>query len=405
MSPEAAESQNEAKRSPAAADLGEGLSAAGPGLALLSPLQLGALHLPNRVIMAPMTRSRAGEGSVPRPLNGAYYEQRASAGLIITEATQVAPEGVGYAGTPGIHTGAQVEGWRAVTRAVHRSGGRIFLQLWHVGRISHPSLQPGGALPVAPSAIAPAGETHTSAGAAVPFVTPRALETAEIPAVVRQYAEGARNAREAGFDGVELHGANGYLIDQFLRSGTNTRGDRYGGSVENRARFLLEVTAAVVEVWGAGRVGVRFSPTGAFNDMHDDDPLRTFTHAASALNDFTLAYLHVVEARPQADAATTKQAGVYVTPALRRVFHGSLVVNAGYDRDSAEAAIREGAADAVAFATAFLANPDLPRRFALGAPLNVPDRATFYGGDAHGYIDYPALAAVNTGAPGDGNQP
>jgi len=357
-------------------------------LKLLSPVRLGELELPNRVLMAPMTRNRAAAGNVPTDLNATYYAQRASAGLIVTEATQVSPRGVGYPGTPGIHTDDQVEGWRKVTRAVHERGGRIFLQLWHVGRISHPDLQPGGELPVAPSAIAPAGQAMTLAGPQ-PFVTPRALAEGEIPGVVAEFSAGARRARQAGFDGIEIHGANGYLIDQFLRSGSNTRSDRYGGTPANRARFLLEVTAAVVDAWGGGgRVGVRLSPTSAFNDMRDGDPLATFAHAAAALDGFGLAYLHVVEMRPVAPDLP------HATPVLRRAFHGPLVLNGGFDRDTAEAALRAGEGDAVAFATKFLANPDLPARLAAGAPLNLPDRATMYGGGAKGYVDYPALDGV-----------
>jgi len=361
-------------------------------LQLLSPVRLGDLELPNRVLMAPMTRNRAAAGNVPTEINATYYAQRASAGLIITEATQVSPQGVGYPGTPGIHTDDQVAGWRLVTRAVHQRGGRIFLQLWHVGRISHPDLQPDGATPVAASAIAPAGQAMTLAGPK-PFVTPRALAASEIPGVVGQFAEGARRARDAGFDGVELHGANGYLIDQFLRSGSNTRTDGYGGSAANRARFLLEVVAAVSEAWGGGsRVGVRLSPVSAFNDMRDDDPLATFSHAAAALGERGLAYLHVVEQRPIAGGQ------LFVTPALRRAFRGPVVINGGLDRDSAEAALRHGEGDAAAFAVKFLANPDLPERFAAGAPLNAADRATMYGGGAKGYIDYPALDATPAGA-------
>jgi N-ethylmaleimide reductase len=354
-------------------------------LKLLTPVRLGDLELPNRVLMAPMTRRRAAAGNVPTELNATYYAQRASAGLIVTEATQVSPRGVGYPDTPGIHTEAQVQGWRLVTDAVHQRGGRIFLQLWHVGRISHPDLQPGGVLPIAPSAIAPAGQAMTHAGFK-DFVTPRALDLAEIPGVVAEFAAGARRAREAGFDGVEIHGANGYLVDQFLRSGSNARIDAYGGPPENRARFLVEVARAVVEAWdGGGRVGVRLSPVNAFNDMRDDDPIGTFSHAAEALNELGLAYLHVVEPRP------VPAEGPHVTPALRRAFRGPLVLNGGYDRDSAEAALRAGEGDAVAFAVKFLANPDLPRRLADDAPLNLPDRATMYGGAAAGYTDYPAL--------------
>jgi N-ethylmaleimide reductase len=350
---------------------------------LFTPTQLGALALPNRVVMAPMTRNRAGAGSVPGALAAEYYRQRASAGLIVTEATQVSPQGVGYPGTPGIHDELQVAGWRRVTDAVHAAGGRIFLQLWHVGRISHPSLQPDGALPVAPSAIAAAGDTFTASGPQ-PFVTPRALATAEIPGIVAQFENGARLARAAGFDGVEIHGANGYLIDQFLRDGTNRRTDRYGGSLANRARFLLEVTEAVAGVWGPERVGVRLSPQSDFNDMHDSDPRATFGHAALALAPFGLAYLHVVEPVGTATPLALD---------LKEAFEGPLMVNGGYTRPLAEAVLARGAADLVSFGAPFLANPDLPLRLARNAPLNAPDPATFYGGDAHGYTDYPALAA------------
>jgi len=250
---------------------------------LFSPYKLGDLELPNRMVMAPLTRNRAGDGNVPGQLNATYYTQRVSAGLIIAEATQVSPEGLGYPATPGIHSAAQVAGWKLVTDAVHQHGGRIFLQLWHVGRISHPDLQPDGALPVAPSAIAPKGEAATYEGMK-PFVTPRALETSEIPGIVEQYRQGAKNALEAGFDGVEVHGANGYLLDQFLRDGTNKRTDEYGGSIENRARLLLEVTQAVTEVWGAGRVGVRLSPSGTFNDMHDSLCLECAAESSRSFN-------------------------------------------------------------------------------------------------------------------------
>jgi len=356
-----------------------------PDSDLFSPFQLGPLLLPNRIVMAPMTRNRAGAGNVPTALNAEYYEQRAAAGLITSEASQVSPQGVGYPGTPGIHTDAQVEGWRRVTAAVHRAGGRIFLQLWHVGRISHPSLQPDGALPVAPSAIAAAGEAFTGGGPQ-PFVVPRALEVAEVAGVVAQFEDGARRALAAGFDGVEIHGANGYLIDQFLRDGANHRSDRYGGSMANRARFLLEVTEAVAGVWGAKRVGVRLSPWSDFNDMRDSDPPATFGHAARALAPFGVAYLHVVEpvAGPPAGA-------VPLAPALKAAFGGPLMANGGYTGPLAKAALARGEADLVSFAASFLANPDLPARLARGAPLNAPDAATFYGGDQRGYTDYPAL--------------
>ena len=356
---------------------------------LFSPYKLGDLELPNRMVMAPLTRNRAGDGNVPGQLNATYYTQRVSAGLIIAEATQVSPEGLGYPATPGIHSPAQVAGWKLVTDAVHQHGGRIFLQLWHVGRISHPDLQPDGALPVAPSAIAPKGEAATYEGMK-PFVTPRALETSEIPGIVEQYRQGAKNALEAGFDGVEVHGANGYLLDQFLRDGTNKRTDEYGGSIENRARLLLEVTQAVTEVWGAGRVGVRLSPSGTFNDMHDSDPLATFGYAAEALNRFGLAYLHLIEVVE----ADLRHGGMEVpTSYLRDRFTGTLIVNGGYDLDKSNAVLSSHKADLVAFGTLFIANPDLPQRFALNAPLNPADPSTFYGGGEKGYIDYPFLAA------------
>jgi N-ethylmaleimide reductase len=348
---------------------------------LFTPVTIGTLPLPNRVVMAPMTRNRAGEGNAPTALNVEYYVQRASAGLIVTEATQVSPQGVGYPGTPGIHSDQQVAGWRRVTAAVHAAGGRIFLQLWHVGRISHPSLQPNGGLPVAPSAIAAKGEAFTLTGMQ-PFPTPRALDTDEIADVVRQYADGARRALDAGFDGVEVHGANGYLIDQFLRDGTNQRSDRYGGSIENRTRFLGEVTDAVVAVWGAERVGLRISPRGEFNDMRDSDPAALFTRVAAQVGAKRLAYLHVVEPVGTADA---------LAPRLRAAFGGPLILNGGFDRAAGDAALGAGSGDLVSFGAPFLANPDLPVRFRVGAPLNTPDHATFYGGAAKGYTDYPAL--------------
>ena len=350
---------------------------------LSSPIRIGPLQLSNRVVMAPMTRNRAGPGNVPTPLNATYYAQRASAGLIITEATQVSPQGVGYPKTPGIHTEEQVAGWRLVTDAVHAANGLIFLQLWHVGRISHPYYQPGGALPVAPSAIKPRGEIHTPQGPK-PFVTPRALDAGEIPGIVARFREGARGARAAGFDGVEIHAANGYLIDQFLRDGTNKRTDRYGGSVEGRARFLIEVVDAVAGVWGADRVGVRLSPVNDFNDMRDGDPARTFSYVAERLNEFGLAYLHVVE-----PASAPR-----ITRLIRERFRGPLMANQGYERESAEAALRSGVADLVSFGRLFLANPDLPARFAEQSPLNEPDPSTFYGGDERGYTDYPTREAL-----------
>lgn len=263
---------------------------------LFSSFQLGSLSLPHRIIMAPLTRMRAGAGNVPQPINAQYYAQRASAALIISEATQISPQGVGYPYTPGIHSSEQIAGWKLVTQAVHDRGGRIFLQLWHVGRVSHPSLQPNGALPVAPSAIAPEGMAATYEGEK-PFVIPRALETEEIPAIVEQYRQAAQNAMEAGFDGVEIHSANGYLLDEFLQDGSNQRSDRYGGSIENRARLLMEVTEAVTSVWGGDRVGVRLSPSSTFMSMQDSNPQALFGYVGKELNRFGLAYLHIVEPR------------------------------------------------------------------------------------------------------------
>jgi N-ethylmaleimide reductase len=345
------------------------------------PYELGDLTLANRTVMAPMTRSRAVDGNVPNPMAATYYLQRASAGLIVTEASQVSPQGVGYIRTPGIHSAGQVAGWKSVTDAVHGAGGKIFLQLWHVGRISHPDFH-GGALPVAPSAIAANGTVFTAQGPK-PMVTPRALELAELPGIVAQFRAGAENAKQAGFDGVELHGANGYLLDQFTRDGTNRRTDAYGGSVENRARLPLEVVDAVVDVWGPARVGYRVSPNGAFNSMADSDPVRTFSHLAEALNRRGIGYLHVVD--PVADGAKR------ISPVLRRIFDGTTIVNGGFDLASANAAIARGEADLVAFGVPFLANPDLPERFRAGAALNAADQATFYTGEAKGYVDYPRL--------------
>lgn len=353
---------------------------------LFTPLQLGPIELRNRLVMAPLTRNRAGPGNVPGALNVEYYDQRASAGLIITEATQISPQGVGYPGTPGIHSPEQTAGWREVTKAVHAKGGRIFLQLWHVGRISHPSLQPNGALPVAPSAIKPDGEAVTYEGMQS-YVTPRALETNEIPGLIADYRAAAQNALEAGFDGVEVHAANGYLLDQFLRDGSNKRQDAYGGSMENRARLMLEVTGAVTEVWGTGRVGVRLSPVNSFNSMSDSNPDETFGYAVRQLNRFDLAYLHVIEA----DFAASANEEPYDKQALRNAFDGVYMANGGYDKLRAEWAVSSGSADLIAFGKLFLANPDLPARLEQGAALNEPDAATFYGGDAAGYTDYPFL--------------
>jgi N-ethylmaleimide reductase len=354
---------------------------------LLSPLLLGDLRLANRVWMAPLTRSRAKQpGDVPWSLNAEYYAQRASAGLIVAEATQVSPQGKGYPFTPGIHTDEQVAGWRLVTDAVHRAGGRIFLQLWHVGRISHVGLQPGGQAPVAPSAIPARSQTWLPDQGPVATSPPRALAAEEIPGIVEQYRDAARRAKDAGFDGVEVHGANGYLLDQFTRDGTNRRTDRWGGSLDDRLRLPLEVAEAVASVWGPGRVGYRVSPTGAFNDMSDSDPVTTFGRLAERLSLLGLGYVHVVESfgSPRRDEDAPR--------AIRAAFRGVYVANGAYTPALARERIRTGQADAVTFGTPFIANPDLPERIRRDAPLATPDPSTFYGGGAKGYTDYPPLA-------------
>lgn len=356
---------------------------------LLSSYRLGDLDLKNRLVMAPMTRSRAVDGNVPNPLAPTYYAQRASAGLIISEATQISPQGVGYIRTPGIHSPEQVAGWRRVTDAVHAAGGLIFAQLWHVGRVSHPDFH-GGALPVAPSALLAVGEVFTPNGK-TSIVVPRALETDEISAIVEQFRQAAINAKAAGFDGVEIHGATGYLLDQFLRDGSNVRTDRYGGSIESRARFPLEATAAAIEVFGAHRVGYKVTPTLPLHSMLDSDPKATFAYLAGQLDKLGIAYLHVGEAiaGPAAAPASVER----ITPHLRKAFGGSLIVNGGYDALTGENAVVAGDADLVAYGVPFLATPDLPERFHRNAPLNSPDFATFYATekDEAGYTDYPTL--------------
>jgi len=354
---------------------------------LFTPLQLGRIDMPNRIVMAPLTRNRAADGNVPHVLNAKYYEQRASAGLIITEASQISPTAQGYPATPGIHSQEQVAGWKLVTDAVHAKGGRIVLQLWHVGRISHPTLLPGNVLPVAPSAIRPEGMAFTLEGMQ-PFVTPRALETDEIAGIVEDYRKAAQNALDAGFDGVEIHAANGYLIDQFLRDGSNRRNDQYGGSIPNRSRFLLEVVSTVCKVWGAERVGVRISPINPFNDMRDSYPQALFNHVADVLNPFGLAYLHVMEI----GIGATESLPEFNFSELRRAYKGNYMANGGYSKATANAAIAENRADCIAFGVPYLANPDLVERFAKDAPLNPADQNTFYGGGERGYTDYPAMA-------------
>ncbi len=347
---------------------------------LFEPLRAGDLTLRNRIVMAPLTRMHASPGRVPNDLMVEYYTQRAGAGMILTEATAVTPQGVGYADTPGLWTPEQVQGWRKVTSSVHAAGGLIVAQLWHVGRISDPMFL-DGELPVAPSAIAAQGHvSHVRPERA--YVTPRALETAELPGVVEAYRHGAKMAREAGFDGVEVHAANGYLLDQFLQDSTNRRTDAYGGSLENRARLLLEVVDACVSVWGAGRVGVHLSPRGEIHTMGDSDPAATFGYVARELGKRGIAFLCVRE----------YEAANSLGPMLKAEFGGAYIANEGFNRDSAEAAVAAGRADAVAFGVQYIANPDLARRFELKAPLNRPNPATFYAPGPGGYTDYPALA-------------
>ncbi len=347
---------------------------------LFTPIRVGDLDLPNRIFMAPLTRARSGASRVPNALMVEYYRQRASAGLILSEATVVSSQGIGYADTPGIWSDAQVQGWKAVTHAVHEAGGRIFLQLWHVGRVSHPSLL-DGALPVAPSPIAPSG--HVSlVRPQTGYVVPRALSREELPGIVEAFRLGAANAMAAGFDGVEIHGANGYLLDQFLQDRSNHRTDDYGGSIANRARLLLEVTDAAVGVWGAARVGVHLAPRGDAHDVGDSDRLATFSHVARELGRRGIAFI----------AARENTGPGRIGPQLKAAFGGTWVANEGLDAASANALLAAGEADAVAFGKLFIANPDLPRRFATGAPLNTPDPQTFYAPGAKGYTDYPALA-------------
>lgn len=361
---------------------------------LFTPFTIGDLELPNRMIMAPLTRGRAGDQSVPNDLMIEYYRQRASAGLIISEATHISPQGRGWVGAPGIHNAEQMRGWQRVTDAVHAEGGRIFLQLWHMGRASHADFH-DGALPVAPSAIAISNDhIHTPQGKK-PYPVPRALETGEIAGVVQQYAAATRLAQEAGFDGVEIHGANGYLIDQFLRDGSNRRTDQYGGSIANRARFLLEVTEAVVSAWRPERVGLRLSPTSSFNDQRDSNPEALFTCVSEQLNRFGLSYLHVLEALP---GHVLAMPGARVTPAIRKAFRGPLMINGGYTAELGAQAIERGETDLIAYGVPFLTTPDLVERFRTSAPLNAPDFATFYSTGPKGYTDYPRLAETQPAA-------
>jgi N-ethylmaleimide reductase len=357
--------------------------------ALFDSYRLGALTLPNRIVMAPLTRNRAATGNVPTALMAEYYAQRATAGLIVAEATQVVPEGQGYQDTPGIHSAAQVAGWKQVTDAVHAEDGRIFLQLWHVGRVSHVDLQPGGQAPVAPSAIRAKTKTFVG-GTFVDVSEPRALRLEEIPAIVEGYRKGAANAIAAGFDGVEIHGANGYLLDQFLRDGINQRTDSYGGSIENRARLLLEVTEAIVSEIGAERTGIRLSPVTPANDAVDSNPQPLFNYVVEQLDRLGLVYIHVIEG----STGGPRDNLPFDYGALRSRFRGAWIANNGYDRAMAETAVADGRADLIAFGRPFISNPDLVERLRDDAPLAQLNRATLYGGGAEGYTDYPALSAV-----------
>lgn len=364
---------------------------------LFTPLRVGSLELSHRVVMAPLTRLRSSQpGDVPNALNARYYGQRASkGGLLITEATQISLQGKGYPAAPGIHSQEQIEGWKLTTDAVHAKGGFVFLQLWHVGRMSHSSLHPEAGSPVAPSAISPAdgSKAMTADFQQVEFETPRALGIEELPGIVAEYRRAAENAKAAGFDGVEVHSANGYLLDQFLEDTSNHRTDAYGGSIENRSRLLLEVVDAVVEVWGKDRVGVRLSPFGTFLDMSDSDPVALFTYVLEKLSERGIAYVHVVEPRvgnAGADAAIDRNA-VDTAKTFRAAFQGVFVSAGGYDAETANEAIAAGRADAIAFGRLFISNPDLPKRLEKKSSLNEYDRATFYGGTEKGYTDYPAL--------------
>lgn len=357
---------------------------------LFDPVRLGRLTLPNRIVMAPLTRNRAGRGNVPTQLMAEYYAQRASAGLIVSEATQICPEGQGYEATPGLHSPEQVAGWQRVTAAVHDRGSHIFAQLWHVGRVSHTALQPQGRQPVAPSAITAKTKTFLG-GKFVDVSEPRALLLDELPGIVESYRIGAANAIAAGFDGVEIHGANGYLLDQFLRNGSNRRTDTYGGSIENRARLMLEVTQAIVSEVGPERTGIRLSPVTPANDASDDNPQPLLNHVVEQLDRLGLVYIHMIEGQTGGDR---EYGAGFDYGALRSRFRNTWIVNNGYTPETAKAAVAEGRADMVAFGRSFISNPDLVERLRHNAPLSPADRTTFYGGDGKGYTDYPTLLAA-----------
>lgn len=356
---------------------------------LFDPITIGAWSLRNRIAMAPLTRCRATPGTLaPNALNALYYQQRATAGLIISEATQICPEGMGYAGTPGIYSDAQIKGWKLVTDAIHKEGSTMVLQLWHVGRISHPSLQPNGVLPVAPSAIKPKGKALTPTGMQ-DIPTPRALELSELPGIVAQYVHAAEQSKKAGFDGVEIHGANGYLLDQFLRDSTNHRTDTYGGSIENRAKLTLEVADALLKVWPNNKIGIRLSPVSNANDISDSHPQAIFGYLIDELNKRGLAYIHLIEG----NTGRERNLAGFDFIAARKAFKGAYIANNSYTRDLAMDAVASDRADMVAFGKLFIANPDLVTRLEKNALLAEPNSKLFYGGDAHGYTDYPALVA------------
>jgi N-ethylmaleimide reductase len=372
---------------------------------LFQPYRLGPFNLPHRIVMAPLTRSRARQpGNVPSSLAACYYAQRASAALTVSEATQVSMQGQGYAWTPGIHSHEQLEAWHRVTKAVHQANGLIFNQLWHVGRISHPALQPDNMLPVAPSAIIPEGkafvENERGEGELVPFVRPRALGIEEIPYIVAQYERAAKNAQAADFDGVEIHAANGYLLDQFIQTGTNRRTDAYGGSAENRARLLFEIAEALMPIWGPDRIGVRLSPLGKLNDIHDDNPEATFGYIAERLSDYGFAYLHLVNPAMEQmqNGREPDPRALSMAQMIRKKFKGTLIVAGGFQADTAEQWLRERSADLIAFGRKFIANPDLPERLRAGGPFNLDDPTTYYDGGEKGtrtILRWPKTTASN----------
>lgn len=363
---------------------------------LLSPYKLGKLTLPNRLIMAPLTRQRAGEGNVPTKLMAEYYTQRATAGLIISEGTQISPEGIGYYDTPGIHTEEQIKGWKKITKSVHKAGGRIYAQLWHVGRHSHPHYQPDNKPPLAPSAVKEEGFIRSRQGK-IETVTPREMDQEDISRTIRDFKRAAENAKKAGFDGIEIHGANGYLIDQFLQNGTNKRTDKYGGPVENRSRFLFEVIEKCMEVWPSNQIGLRLSPSGIKGDMHDSDPVKLFSYVTAELNKFQLAYLHLVEPLIPVDHLPNYLKEV--TPFYRKIYKGHLISCGNHDFKKAGEMIHQDRADLVAFGRYFISNPDLVERLRTEAPLNDWDQDTFYGGGEKGYTDYPFYKNKDEGNP------